>query len=139
MGGEGLPDGVAQPAHVGHGQQGEGGTAETGARHAGADRPRGERRLHGLVQFGAGDLEVVPQRGVGGGQRRPDAGQVASPEPGDDVEHPGVLGDHVAGPAQPLLAQFAGGRLEVGQGGVPGAATPSTAAASCWQARRRSA
>src|SRR5690606_825865 len=63
--------------------------------HPGAQRTRGERGVHGGVELAHGDLVVVPQRDVRGGEQRPDAVEVAVTQPAHDLQHAGVLGDDV--------------------------------------------
>ena len=75
---------------------------------------------HAGVQFRDGDLEVVAQRGVAGGEHRPDRARVRRCRAAaDDLEHAGVLGDHVAGAAQQHVA-VVGAVVQRGQRGDVG-------------------
>ena len=56
---------------------GDGGAAEASPGHPGPECSGGQGRVDGEVQLGAGDLVVLAQGGVGGGEQAPDPGHVA--------------------------------------------------------------
>ena len=117
-GGERLGGPLGHPPGLPGAGQGDGAAAEAGPGHARPHRPRVHGRGHGRVELGRRHLVVVAQGGVGGGQQRAQPVQVAGPQQRHRLQHPGVLGHHVAGPAQPGVAERLGGRLDLLRGGV---------------------
>ena len=107
-----------RPAHPLDGverRQRQGGTAEAAAGHAGGHGTGRHRGTHRHVEFGAGDLVVVPQGTVGAGQGGADRLGLAPAEQVDHLEDPVVLGDDVARPAERDLVEVAAieGRVQI--------------------------
>src|SRR5919112_1451234 len=112
---EGAQDLAAEGVGLSGSHQGDGATAETGARKPGS---RGSGLLCELdegVQLGGRDLEVVAHGGVRGVHQAPELPIVRRAQRLYRLEHPGVLRDDVPG-ALELLAREA---LEVFLRGVP--------------------
>src|SRR5258708_2296491 len=73
--------------------------ADPAAGHPRAERAGRDRRIDRDVSLRPGDLEVVAQRPVRGGQQRPAAGDIARAQQADGGQDAAILGDHVPGPA----------------------------------------
>ncbi len=87
------------------------GAAEAAAGDAGAEHAAlGARDLDHRVDIGERHLVVVPQRGVRSVEQPAELGRVAIAQGLDSLQHPSVLGNHVAGAA----VERGGQRVDVG-------------------------
>ena len=110
---ERLSHGVGDAADVVVGCQSDCSTAEPATGHPGAHRPVFPRSFNGKVKLGAGDLEVVPHRGVAGVEQVTEGARPLILEDLHRVLDPRILGDHVADPSEGLLVDGAGGLGQV--------------------------
>lgn len=76
---------------------------EPSAGHPSAEGAGRQCRVHSSVEFGTGDVVVVAQGGVRGGEQRADVGDPTGPQQLDGAFHPVVLGDDVPEPAAQLV------------------------------------
>ena len=116
---EGSDDGVADLLLVLHRGKGDRRAAEAATGHAGTDGAMAPCRVHGEVQFRAGDLEIVPHGGVAGIEEGADVGRALGPERVDSLQHAVVFGDDVARPPERRGIEESAGLLEVRDGELP--------------------